>query len=336
MTVRPGNPLGLEMAIEKWSLKTPVRVTGHTVFEADILVVTISDGHHHGRGEAAGVYYHDDTPIAMLAALDRVRPSIEQGITRNELRALLPPGGARNAVDCALWALEAARAGRSVSDLAGVGPLRPLLTTYTIGADTPAAMADHARSYVGAKAIKLKLLGDGLDADRVAAVRAARGDAWLAVDANQGFTQPSFDALISSLVSARVELIEQPFPIGSEALLDGYNGPIPIAADESAQSLSDLEALVGRFQVVSIKLDKSGGLTEGLLMVETAKRLGLRVMVGSMPGTSLAMAPAYVLGQLCEIVDLDAPMFLAEDRSTAVRFENGYVYCDEAVWECAA
>jgi L-alanine-DL-glutamate epimerase-like enolase superfamily enzyme len=197
-------------------------------------------------------------------------------------------------------------------------------------------MAQGARRYVGAKAIKLKLLGDGLDADRVAAVRAARGDVWLAVDANQGFTPQTLEALTPALVEADVKLVEQPFPIGDEALLDGYAGPIEIAADESVQSLADVEGLVGRFQVVNIKLDKCGGLTEGLAMARAARRLGLKVMVGNMTGTSLAMGPAFVLGQLCDIVDLDGPMFLSRDRTPGVRYEAGYIHCDEAVWGGAA
>ena len=328
--------LHLEASIEQWPLKSPFRITGHTFVNSDVLVTSLSDGVHGGRGEAAGVYYHGDTPAKMLAAVEEVRAEIEAGVAREALRSLLPAGGARNALDCALWALEAARSGRPVWQAAGVGPPGPLLTTYTVGADSPKVMAQGARRYVGAKAIKLKLLGDGLDADRVAEVRAARGDVWLAVDANQGFTPQTLEALTPALVAADVKLVEQPFPIGDEALLDGYAGPIEIAADESVQSLSDVEGLVGRFQVVNIKLDKCGGLTEGLLMAREARRLGLKVMVGNMTGTSLAMAPAFVLGQLCDIVDLDGPMLLSRDRTPGVRYEAGYIHCDEAVWGGAA
>jgi L-alanine-DL-glutamate epimerase-like enolase superfamily enzyme len=324
--------LNLEASIEQWPLKSPFRITGHTFVNSDVLVTSLSNGVHGGRGEAAGVYYHGDTPAKMLAAVEEVRAEIEAGVTREALRSLLPAGGARNALDCALWALEAARSGRPAWQAAGVGPPKPLLTTYTVGADSPKVMAQGARRYAGAKAIKLKLLGDGLDADRVAAVRAARNDVWLAVDANQGFTPQTLEALTPALVEADVKLVEQPFPIGDETLLDGYKGPIEIAADESVQSLGDVEGLVGRFQVVNIKLDKCGGLTEGLLMARQARRLGLKVMVGNMTGTSLAMGPAFVLGQLCDIVDLDGPMFLSRDRTPGVRYEAGYIHCDEAVW----
>jgi L-alanine-DL-glutamate epimerase-like enolase superfamily enzyme len=193
-------------------------------------------------------------------------------------------------------------------------------------------MARDASNYTQAKAIKIKLTGEPVDADRVRAVRAARPDVWLGVDANQGFTRASLAILMPLLVEAKVELVEQPFKIGQEALLDGLNSPIPIAADESVQGLADLPDVVGRFNVVNIKLDKCGGLTEGLAMAREAHRLGLDVMIGNMIGTSLAMAPSFLVGQLCQVVDLDGPIFLKNDRTPSVRYENGSVSCPEAVW----
>jgi L-alanine-DL-glutamate epimerase-like enolase superfamily enzyme len=272
----------------------------------------------------------------MAGAVEAARDFVEAGPTREALRAHLPPGGPRNALDCALWELEAAQAGQPAWRLAQAEPPHPLLTTYTVGADTPDAMAEGARDYVGARAIKLKLLGDGQDAERVAAVRRARPDAWIGVDANQGFSLETLKALTPALVAADVKLIEQPLPIGAEADLDGYASPIPLAADESVQGLADVAALPGRFQVMNIKLDKCGGLTEGLLMAHEAKRLGLQVMVGNMTGTSLAMAPSYILGQHCDVVDLDGPMFLKADRVPGVRYVDGYIHCDEAVWGAGA
>jgi L-alanine-DL-glutamate epimerase-like enolase superfamily enzyme len=206
------------------------------------------------------------------------------------------------------------------------------LTTCTVGADEPDAMAERALDYQGALAIKLKLIGDGRDGDRVSAVRAVRPDVFLAVDANQGFTPDSLDALWPTLLACRVELVEQPYPIGQDALLDGYDRPIPIAADESVQSLADLDGLKGRFDVVNLKLDKSGGLTEGLRMARRAKDLGLKVMVGNMTGTSLAMAPAFVLGQLCDVIDLDGPLLLSEDRSPGVVYADGRIGIPKAFW----
>jgi L-alanine-DL-glutamate epimerase-like enolase superfamily enzyme len=207
-----------------------------------------------------------------------------------------------------------------------------LLTTFTVGANEPEKMAADARAYTHARAIKLKLTGEAVDADRVRAVRSARPEVWLGVDANQGFTPVSFAKLLPVLIESRVELIEQPFRVGQEEALAGLHAPIPIAADESAQSLADLPRLAGRFNVVNIKLDKCGGLTEALAMARKARTLGLRVMVGNMVGTSLAMAPAFLVGQLCHIVDLDGPVFLTSDRTPRVQYENGTITCPEAVW----
>jgi L-alanine-DL-glutamate epimerase-like enolase superfamily enzyme len=193
-------------------------------------------------------------------------------------------------------------------------------------------MAQRALDYVGARAIKLKLLGDGRDVERVSAVRAVCPEVLLAVDANQGFTAKGLDALWPTLLACRVGLVEQPYPIGQEALLDGRDRPIPIAADESVQSLAELDGLKGRFDVVNIKLDKCGGLTEGLRMARRAKTLGLKVMVGNMTGTSLAMAPAFVLGQLCDVVDLDGPMLLSEDRRPGVAYTDGRIGIPKAFW----
>ncbi|HEY4971239.1 MAG TPA: enolase C-terminal domain-like protein [Steroidobacteraceae bacterium] len=201
-----------------------------------------------------------------------------------------------------------------------------------MSAKTPEEMAASAHHYRDAKAIKLKLTGEPQDADRVRAVRDARPDVWLGVDANQGFTRPFLETLIPVLVAANVALIEQPYPVGQESLLDGFASPIPIAADESAQSFTDLASLVGRFQTVNIKLDKCGGLTEGLAMAREAARLGFEIMVGNMLGTSLAMAPSFLLGQLSSVVDLDGPIFLAEDRAPAVCYRDGMIECPEALW----
>ena len=325
--------LKLRVDLESWPLAAPFRITGYTFIHFDVLVAAVSDGVHEGRGEAAGVYYLDDRPPGMAAQIESVREAVEGGLGREALRTLLPPGGARNALDCALWDLEAKRAGKPAWALAGLPAQKPLLTTYTLGADTPAVMAEGACGmHADAKALKLKLLGDGGDGERVAAVRAARPDVWIGVDANQGFTPASLEALLPALVEARVQLVEQPFPIGEEARLEGLGSPIPIAADESVQSLADVPGLVGRFQVMNIKLDKCGGLTEALLMAQAARELGLKVMVGNMGGTSLAMAPALVVGQHCDVVDLDGPMFLRKDREPGVIYDRGYVRQPDRVW----
>jgi L-Ala-D/L-Glu epimerase len=335
-TRSPIHHVKLRAEIEHWPLARPFRITGHTFDVIDVLLVSLEQDGHVGRGEAAGVYYHDETPASMLAQIDPLRGSLESGVSRETLQGLLPPGGARNAVDCALWDLEAKLSGRPAWELAGLSQPRALLTTFTCGADTPEKMAVTARGYSQARAIKLKLTGEPSDADRVRAVREARPDVWLGVDANQGFTRPGLEELMPVLSECRVELIEQPFPVGSEAQLDGFESPIPIAADESAQGLTDIAGLVGRFNVVNIKLDKCGGLTEGLAMARAARANGLDAMVGNMIGTSLAMAPAVLVGQLCRVVDLDGPIFLTADRDLTVEYVDGLISCPETLWGGAA
>jgi len=325
--------LTLRVVIEKFALKEPFHITGHTMLDTDVVTVTLEQDGHTGRGEASGVYYRkgDDAP-GVVEQIEAVRARIEAGIDRESLQRLLPTGGARNALDCALWDLEAKLTGRPAWQMAGLDQPRPLLTTFTVGANQPAKMALDARAYVDARAIKLKLTGESLDADRVRAVRAARPDVWLGIDANQGFTRASLETLMPVLVEARAELIEQPFKIGQDAQLDGFQSPIRLAADESAQGLSDVPGLVGRFNVVNIKLDKCGGLTEGLAMAREARRLGLDVMVGNMVGSSLAMAPSCLVGQLCQVVDLDGPILLSTDRDPPARYENGTICCPDALW----
>jgi L-alanine-DL-glutamate epimerase-like enolase superfamily enzyme len=305
----------------------PFRITGYTWEKLDVVVVTLECHDKVGRGEAAGVYYKKDFPTDIVSRIEATRTRVEAGITREELRGILPPGGARNAIDCALWDLEAQVTGVPVWQRGGLPQPQPLITTMTCGAESPETMAATAVAYRNARALKLKLTGDPIDADRVRAVREVRPHVWLGVDGNQGFTRPALERLLPVLEETKVALIEQPFPIGQEALLDGLRAPIPVAADETVQSLADVPSLPGRFQVMNIKLDKCGGLTEGLAMARAAREHGLDVMVGNMLGTSLAMAPAFILGQLCKVVDLDGPLFLASDRTTKVEYKDGYIHC---------
>jgi L-Ala-D/L-Glu epimerase len=330
-------PLQLGIAIEKLRLSVPFRISGFVFEETDVIVVTLDDGLNSGRGEASGVYYFDDTAESMLSEIEAVRGAIEAGVDRAALQGLLPPGGARNAVDCALWELDARRRRMPVWQLAGQQPPKPLVTTFTLGADDPSVMAAGARKYAQARSIKLKLTGDlALDIARVQAVRAARPEVWIGVDANQGYGIDQLDSLIDAMLLANVSLLEQPLKRGREVDLDGFVTRIPIAADESALGFADLPGLVGRFNVVNIKLDKCGGLTEGLAMAHEARRLGLKVMVGNMVGTSLAMAPAFVLGQLCDVVDLDGPIFLAQDRTPGMTYANGTAWSGDNVWGATA
>ena len=333
MNTHGNGRLRLQATLKSWPITTPFHITGYTFTAFDALIVGLTDEDGRiGRGEAQGVYYHKDTPVTMLAQLEALRARIEAGITREELQQLLPAGGARNVLDCALWDLEAKRTGKPVWQLAGVNAPKPLLTTYTVGADGPDVMASRASGYATARAIKLKLTDDELNAERVLAVRKARPDVWLMVDANQGFTRESFARLLPTLVEARVDVIEQPFPVGNEAWLDGLERPIRLAADESVQDRSDLHKMVGRVDVINIKLDKCGGLTEALAIADEARQLGFKLMVGNMGGSSLAMAPSFVVGQLCDVVDLDGPISLLEDYAPPVVYEDGKIWCPENLW----
>jgi L-alanine-DL-glutamate epimerase-like enolase superfamily enzyme len=327
----------LSVTRELIPLSAPFTITGYTFTDMTVVVARIGDRGASGSGEAAGVYYLGDDADRMCAAIEKVRHDVEGGVDRESLRRLLPPGGARNALDCALWDLEAQRLRPPVWRIAGLERPRPLLTTFTVPANDPGTMASKAAGYAQAKSLKLKLTGElPLDAERVRAVRRARPDAWLGVDANQGFTPDSLAALMPELVACKVMLVEQPFARGQEAGLDGFRCPIPVAADESVQGISEIEPLVGRFDIVNIKLDKCGGLTEGLAMAAEARRVGLGVMVGNMVGTSLAMAPAWILGQACDLNDLDGTLFISRDRDVTMRFEDGKVSYPERGWGAVA
>ena len=325
--------LALDLRVERFPYHQPFRISGHVFTETALLVAGLSDGTHVGRGEGAGVYYLGDDIEHMLAEATRVRSAIEAGAIREDLQDLLPAGGARNAIDCAFWELEAKQAGKPVWDLAGLAAPQPLLSTLTLGADAPGTMARAALALDPEAPVKVKLTGD-LDDDiaRVEAIRAARPDAWIGVDANQGYSIRTLCDLLPVLVANRVAQLEQPLARGREADLDGLNRPLPFVADESAVTLADTASLIGRFDVVNIKLDKCGGLTEGLAIARQAKKLGLDVMVGNMMGSSLSMAPSFVLGQLCDIVDLDGPTFLATDREPGVRYVGGRIHCPEEIW----
>jgi len=325
--------LALDLRVERFPYHQPFRISGHVFTETALLVAELSDGEYSGRGEGAGVYYLGDDIDHMLEQAQGARAAIEAGATRQDLQTLLPPGGARNALDCAFWELEAKRAGRPVWDLAGLDMPRALRSTLTLGADTPLAMAKAALAIDPQAPVKVKLTGD-LDDDvaRLGAIRAARPRAWIGVDANQGYNRRTLASLLPVLVEYGIAQLEQPLPRGREADLDGIKRPLPFVADESALSLVDTPSLVGRFDVVNIKLDKCGGLTEGLAIAEQARRLGLDVMVGNMMGTSLSMAPSYLVGQLCDIVDLDGPTFLARDRDPGVAYRDGMIHCPENIW----
>lgn len=323
----------LTLAVEEFAFKKPFRISGHVFEKTAVLVASVGERDSEGRGEGAGAYYLGDDIENMLRQAENARSAVETGATRVELQALMAPGGARNAIDCALWDLEAKLSGEPVWRLAGLSEPRPLLSTLTIGADEPEEMAKTALALDSAVPIKVKLTGDmEKDVARLKGIRQVRPDAWLGVDANQGYEIGDLPQLSAALEAIDVKLLEQPLRRGREAELDSFSSPIPIAADESALTLADTESLPGRFDVVNIKLDKCGGLTEGLAIARRAKALGLDVMVGNMMGTSLSMAPSYLVGQLCQIVDLDGPTFLKKDREPSVEYRNGHIACSAQIW----
>jgi L-alanine-DL-glutamate epimerase-like enolase superfamily enzyme len=325
--------VSISTSIESWQLAVPFAITGYTFDHSDVLLVEVEAQGHRGAGEGAGVYYLDDTVERGKAQIDAIAGRFTNPPSREELIELLPAGGARNAVDCALWDLESKVQGRPAWQIAGLPQPRPIRTTYTVSAADPHTMASRAKTFTKARALKLKLTGTDDDADRVRAVRAARPDVWLAVDGNQGFTRASLESLMPVLVDAGVELLEQPFPTGRDADMDGLESPIPLAADESAQDIGDLERLVGRVDIINIKLDKCGGLTRGFAMAARARELGFETMVGCMIGTSLSVAPGLLLGQICKVVDLDAAIHLSRDRSPSVVYDDaGCVYSPPGVW----
>ena len=327
------SPVRVAASLHTLALKAPFRISGYEFNSCTVLRVDVTDGAQTGRGEACGVYYLGDGPQRMLAMVEKFRSAVEAGLTRDALRKLMPPGGARNALDCALWELEARASGTSVWELAGLAAPSAVRSSFTIGADSPEAMARNAAQLDFARALKVKLTGNlALDLDRVRAIRDVRPECWMGVDGNQGFEPIDLDPLVTGLVAEGVSLLEQPLKRGAEAALEDHGFPIPLAADESFLTLADVGKLKGRFEIANIKLDKCGGLTEALLIAAALRSQGIGVMVGCMTGSSLAMAPAFCLAQVCDLVDLDAPIFLAEDIKPSVSYEDGQLWAGEAVW----
>ncbi len=312
---------------EDWKLRHPFVITGHTFTGIEALIVELREDGVVGRGEAAGVYYLDENGDRMLAQAEALRPSLEAGLTREELQSALPAGGARNAIDCAFWDLEAKRAGRRAWELAGITP-GETHTFQTVGIDEPARMASAAAGLSGDR-IKVKLSADDPLA-RITAVRAARPTAEIIVDVNQGWTIDELERYAPRFAELGVAMIEQPLPRGGDEALEDFRSPVPLGADESCLHTGEFEAAARRYQLINIKLDKTGGLTEALALAALAKERGLDLMVGNMVGTSLAMAPGWVIAQLCRFVDLDGALFLERDRAHPMPIDGSRVAMPEA------
>jgi L-alanine-DL-glutamate epimerase-like enolase superfamily enzyme len=314
----------MSLHIEEWELTQPFRIANFEWVNARGIVVQLTEDGHIGRGEAQGVFYLDEDADSLFAQVHAVAGEIRKGISREALQQLLPPGGARNAVDCALWDLECKKAGKTIWQLTGIDP-KPVTTVFTIGLEaTPEAMAAKAAAAADAPVLKIKLNADR-PYERLAAIRAARPDAALVVDANQGWDFDLLQEVLPKCVGLDLGMIEQPLPRGSDEALEGFDSPIILAADESCLHTGELETAARRYGMINIKLDKTGGLTEALKLAREAKALGCQLMVGNMVGTSLAMAPSFVVAQLCDFVDIDGPLLLKYDRPHGLRYRDGIV-----------
>ncbi|MGH8035392.1 MAG: N-acetyl-D-Glu racemase DgcA [Lysobacterales bacterium] len=310
--------------IEEWELSQPFRITGSEWTHARSLVVQLGLNGFLGRGEAQGVYYLDETAESMFQQVQEIAPELRRGISREVLQSLLPAGGARNALDCAMWDLECKRSGKTIWQLTGIKP-RPVTTVFTIGLEsTPEAMADKAQIAATSPILKIKLDGH-LPVEKLAAIRAVRPDATLVADANQGWSFELLQSVLPACAELGLTMLEQPLPRGGDDMLKGFDSPIPLCADESCLHSGELEYAASRYDMINIKLDKTGGLTEALKLVAAARARGCRLMVGNMVGTSLSMAPAFVLAQLCDFVDIDGPLLLKYDHPNGLEYHRGQV-----------
>ena len=310
------------MQIESWATSEPFSITGHTFTEIQVLVVKLEQQGKTGFGEASGVYYLNETGDSMLTEAATLKGALEQGLDRRALQQSLPPGGARNAIDCALWDLEAKLLGKTVWELTGLSPAS-VLTVNTVGIDTPAVMAEKAIN-LDSPLLKVKLDGEQPLAC-IKAVREARPEAALVVDVNQGWNFEQLVDLAPKFKSLGITMIEQPLARGADHMLEGYKAPLPLCADESCLDTTELQQASQRYQMINIKLDKTGGLTEALKLARQAIELNLGVMVGNMLGTSLGMAPAFVLAQYCQLSDIDGPLLLKSDRQYGLEYTKGLV-----------
>jgi L-alanine-DL-glutamate epimerase-like enolase superfamily enzyme len=310
--------------VERWPLTRPFAISRGTKTEAEVVVVEIEENGVGGRGECVPYPRYGETAAAVLRHIEDLSAAVAGGMDREALGSASPAGAARNALDCALWDLEAKQSGLRVWDLAGLGRPAPVITAETIGLDTPEEMARAAAALSDRPLLKIKLGADGV-VERVRSVRDAAPRARLVVDANEGWDVDLLARVCGALADLGVEMIEQPLPAGDDAALAGLSLPIALCADESCHTAADLPSLSGRYRMVNIKLDKTGGLTEGLRLARAARDAGFTVMVGCMVGTSLAMAPATLLGPLAHVVDLDGPLWLKTDRQPPLRIAGGWV-----------
>ncbi|MET0533342.1 MAG: N-acetyl-D-Glu racemase DgcA [Steroidobacter sp.] len=325
----------MKLTIQKksWPLREPFVISRATYTNSDVIIVALQDGELIARGEAAGVDYHGETLDSMVAQLEALRGRIEAGVTRLELLHLLPVGGARNALDSALWDLEAKRTGRRAWDIAGVGNTREIASAVTIGIRSLEAYEKSARELARYRWLKIKVSNEQ-PLECVQAVRRGAPNSRLIVDANQAWDVETLYSLGPRLAELRVDLLEQPVPANGDAELVAGRSMIPVCADEAVDTIADLERLKTRYDFVNIKLDKTGGLTAALELAHAARAVGMRLMVGCMVTGSVGMAPGMVLAQLCEVVDLDGPLLQAEDWPNGIQYDKTGVMAwpSQALW----
>ena len=322
----------LILSVDRFPLARAFVIARGAKSEAVVVVAAIEQGAVRGRGECTPYARYGESVESVTAQIASVAAAIEAGADRAALQTLLPAGAARNALDCALWDLDAKRLGVPAAAMAGVHRIAPATTCYTISVGDPATMAAHAAEAAHRPLLKVKLAGAG-DPARIAAVRAAAPQATLVVDANESWSEANLEDNLAACAAAGVALVEQPLPAGRDGALAAIRRSIPICADESVHDRAGLAALVGRYDAINVKLDKTGGLTEALALVAEAERLGLGVFVGCMVASSLAMAPAMLLAPRARFVDLDAPLLLARDRPEGLRYDGSTVYPPEpALW----
>ena len=315
----------LTVNVERWPIAGTFTISRGAKTEAEVVIVELSDGRHRGRGECVPYARYGETVEGVIRAVHGMEEAIARGLTREDLQTAMTAGAARNALDCAFWDLAAKQSGRRAYELAGLDKPKAVTTAYTISLAAPDVMAAAAAKAGGRMLLKIKL-GGADDTARIAAVRAAVPEAELIVDANEGWTADNIEQNLAACADAGVTLIEQPLPADNDEALAFISRSVPVCADESVHELPSLAALIGKYDAVNIKLDKTGGLTEALEMAQQAERLGLTVMVGCMVATSLAMAPAMLVAQRARIVDLDGPLLLARDRPDGLRYEGSRVY----------
>lgn len=311
----------LTVRAETWPIAGSFTISRGTRTEAEVVVVEIAEGEAAGRAECVPYARYGETIAGAMDRIEGLRGAIADGLDRPALQAALPAGASRNALDCALWDLEAKRSGTPVWRLAGLAKPGPLTTAYTISLDTPEAMGEAAAANAGRPLLKVKLDGEAV-VERVRAVRRGAPDARIVVDANEAWTADLLAEVGPLLHAVGVEMIEQPLHADADGALDGMARPVPLCADESCHGSATVAALVGRYDLVNIKLEKTGGLTEALGLADAAVAAGLGIMVGCMIGTSLAMAPATLVAARARIVDLDGPLILARDRVPGIAYQG--------------